>query len=156
MPKNCKECKYKLQHDFLCREKDLQKKIEETQIEILDEVKKSKTDYSQKPTDAEIAYWRKIQKELETKNDTYRILLKTIHIIVCLFCIIMIVASMVYAISLKEYNMLVVALPFLLFLLAAFISIYKVKEKTEQDAYNSIMALISLTSLVLAILSMTQ
>lgn len=154
MQKDCKKCKYRLQYKVYCKDQELKKQMQKDKLEILNEIKKNKIDYSDEPSEDMVKYCKSVKQKIENTDNTYRKILKFIYGIVLVGCIFMIITPIYFAIKDKQWNFLVVPIPFSIFLVAFFILRCEVKEKTDQDAFNSLMALISLTSLVLAILSM--
>ena len=150
MPKNCKECKYKLQYDYYCKEKELVERMEKDKTEIISEINNCKKYYSHEISEEEIEYWKKIKRQLESKDSTYRKLSKKIHNGVLFCSIFMIVVITGYAIMNEMYIALLAIIPFALLIIAMILAKRAMRDATEQDAYNWVMALVSFTSLILA------
>lgn len=153
MPKNCKECKYKLQYDYYCKEKELVERMEKDKTEIISEINNCKKYYSHEISEEEIEYWKKLKQQLESKDNTYRTLSKIIHTIVLICSIVMIVIIIAYSIYNKIWTSLFTIIPFLLLIIAMKLALCTTKDMTEQDAYNWIMAIVSFSSLIIAILT---
>lgn len=154
MPRTCKECKYKLQYELYCKDQELKKQMQKDKLEILNEIKKNKIDYSNEPSEDMVKYCKSVKQKIENTDNTYRKILKFIYSIVLILCLFMIIVPIFFAIKDKQWSFLVVPIPFSIFSGSFLYFRYKVKEKTDQDAFNSLMGLISFTSLVLAIFSM--
>lgn len=153
MPKNCKECKYKLQYDYYCKEKELVERMEKDKTEIISEINNCKKYYSHEISEEEIEYWKKLKQQLESKDNTYRTLSKIIHTIVLICSIVMIGIIIAYSICNKIWTSLFTIIPFLLLIIAMKLALCTTKDMTEQDAYNWIMAIVSFSSLIIAILT---
>lgn len=153
MQKKCKKCKYKLQFDCYCNNQKLAEQIEKDKIEIIKEVDNCKKKYSKEISEEEIEYWKELKKQIEPQNNTYRKLSEIIHVIICIFSSIIIISAFIYAFANKEPSTLVVTIPFALFIWAMILAIREMKHRTEQDAYNWIMALVAFASLFFAIYS---
>lgn len=153
MPKNCKECKYKLQYDYYCKEKELVERMEKDKTEIISEINNCKKYYSHEISEEEIEYWKKLKQQLESKDNTYRTLSKIIHTIVLICSIVMIGIIIAYSIYNKIWTSLFTIIPFLLLIIAMKLALCTTKDMTEQDAYNWIMAIVSFSSLIIAILT---
>lgn len=153
MPKNCKECKYKLQYDYYCKEKELVERMEKDKTEIISEINNCKKYYSHEISEEEIEYWKKLKQQLESKDNTYRTLSKIIHTIVLICSIVMIGIIITYSIYNKIWTSLFTIIPFLLLIIAMKLALCTTKDMTEQDAYNWIMAIVSFSSLIIAILT---
>ena len=67
-------------------------------------------------------------------------------------CIFTVVCSM----KEKNYENLVVIIPFLLFIVAEILLIIDARKKDEQQAYNSIMAIVAVISLILAVIGLLR
>ena len=153
MPKNCKECKYKLQYDYYCKEKNLINEIKKNKEEIVNEINNCRNYYSDEISEEEIRYWKKLKQQLESKDNTYRTLSKIIHTIVLICSVAMIGIIIVYSIYNKIWTSLFTIIPFLLLIIAMKLALCTTKDMTEQDAYNWIMAIVSFSSLIIAILT---
>lgn len=156
MPKTCKNCNYKKQYDSYCKEQSIQNNIEKSKDEILKELQKNKIDYSQKPSEDVIRYCKEVKKGLETQNSSYRKLLYIIHGIFLVICIAICIFTVVCSMKEKNYENLVVIIPFLLFIVAEILLIIDARKKDEQQAYNSIMAIVAVISLILAVIGLLR
>ena len=156
MPKNCKECKYKLQYDYYCKKKNLINEIKKDKEEIVNEINNCKNYYPDEISEEEIRYWKKLKQQLESKDNTYRMLSKIIHIIILICSVIMIGIIIIYSIYNKAWTSLFTIIPFLLLIIAMKLALRTTQDMTEQDAYNWIMAIVSFSSLIIAILTIEK
>lgn len=156
MPKTCKDCNYKKRYDSYCKEQSIQKNIEKSKDEILKELQKNKIDYSQKPSEDVIRYCKEIKKGLEAQNSSYRKLLYIIHGIFLVVCMAICIFTVVFSMKKNNYENLVVIMPFLLFIVAEIMLIIDARKKDEQQAYNSIMAIVAVISLILAVIGLLR
>lgn len=156
MPKNCKECKYKLQYDYYCKEKELVERMEKDKAEIISEINNCKKYYSHEISEEEIEYWKKIKRQLEPKDSTYRKLSKRIHDLVLIISSLILLIIIIYAIKNEMYIAFLAIIPFVLLIIAMILAKRAMRDATEQDAYNWIMALVSFTSLILAFYGMSR
>lgn len=79
MPKNCKDCKYKLKYEYYCKESELKEQIEIG--EILTEIRNCSINYNDAPSPEMVSYNKALKEKMEPQNSTYRVLLKWISII---------------------------------------------------------------------------
>lgn len=127
--------------------------LEASNEKIINEIKKNEIDFQEEPEKKVIEYAKKINLAINN-GERYKPILKIIHVFAFAIMILLMIAIVVCAIDERNLSVLLVELPVLCFAAAEGVAIFSVKDKTDQEAYNSIMALIAVVSLLISLFSL--
>ena len=159
MPKNCKDCIYKIKYNNLknkYEKQDIIKELNTQKYEIIKEIINSVADANGKPKKDVIEYVKEINKELQTSTTQYKTMLRIIYYIFDIILLFFAIMVLIYVFSTREYDGFVLYLPLFCFSLVMYLNHKSLKEKTENDSFNLLAILISVASLILSFISLIK